>query len=236
MGRNVEHIAQKALAYWGKARGMDARKRVVVASVLYTRGLGSFLSYLHLTDRTDVAPTQHAFASMWREAAMLLDRTNAGLRAIEYVRAGLAVADLADPAAGHLERIRPVLENRFEEPVQRVLGDHGSPLTAAALIGSGAEARILLAELLWKYRGLPRPPDGGWVVGTGGKTSYWQDQQRLQRAILPSCMGMDTDAEMWQLATEAILIWDELSKFEGRFGRPLLRAVDTLARIDGVPL
>ncbi|HEY0500942.1 MAG TPA: hypothetical protein VGD48_34720 [Kutzneria sp.] len=230
MARNVEQTAQRALAYWEKARASDNR---VAAPVLYTRGLGCFLSYLHLTDRADVVPTQHAFAAMWREAATMLDRNGVAQRAVEYARAGLAVAHVADPTAGEIERVRSAVETGSSGRVQRVLGEHGRPLTAAMLIGAGAEARALLACLLWKHH---LPSGDRWVVGRDGRASYWQDQKRLQRAVLPSCVGMSRTAEMRQLATEAVLIYEELCRVEQDFENPLRQAVTTLARIDGVPL
>jgi hypothetical protein len=45
---------------------------------------------------------------------------------------------------------------------------------------------------------------------------------------------LDIDAEMRQLATEGVLMYDELCRSERGFESSRRRAVETLARIDGV--
>jgi hypothetical protein len=235
--RDLEHVVQKALACWAKARALDAQGRTVRATATYTKGFATFLSFLHRTDRSDLVPVYHAFGMISVEIAMRLDPAASGRTATEYARVALAASHFADPAAGEPPRIRNVLRDEAAEPLfQLVLGGgEQPPLRAATLIGGAAEARILLAELLRKYRSQPEPGGPRWPIGSGGKpTTYLQHQKRYRRAILPSCLSMDIDAEMRQLATEGVLMYDELCRSERGFESSCRRAVETLARIDGV--
>ncbi|WP_028924098.1 hypothetical protein [Pseudonocardia acaciae] len=235
MGRDVEHLVQKALGKWEKARAMGERGNLAFAGVLYTRAIGRFVSYFQLTPHANVVPAYHALASMGCEAAMMFDHRGDGELAIQFARAGLAASHLADPAKGEPARIRNALRDEATRPMhQYVLTDARPPLRPATLIGGAAQARALLAGILRKYPGLPEPTSPRWPIGSGGRVSYLQDQKRYLRAVLPSCVGLDNDAEMRTLATEAVLIYDELCQSEGGFESASRRAVATLARIDGL--
>lgn len=235
MARDREHVVQLGLSAWEKARELKAKGRIGFAAVKYTNSAGRFLSYLQLAGNVDVRPVRHAFSTMSLEAAAMLDRAGTEQAAIDFARMGLAAAYLADPTAGDPARIRTILLDRSRPPmVQRVLTGGHPVLSMATVIGGSAAARLLLADLLSKYRGLPEPRGARWPIGTGGKVSYWQEKKRYHRAVLPSCAGMSTEAEMRQLASEAVLIYAELSESAEGFESARRRAADALGRIDRV--
>jgi hypothetical protein len=235
VARDREHVVQLGLSAWEKARELKAKGRIGFAAVKYTNSAGRFLSYLQLAGNIDVRPVRHAFSTMSREAAAMLDRPGTEQASIDFARMALATAYLADPTAGDSARIRTLLLDKSRPPMfQRVLTGERPVLSMATVIGGSAAARLLLADLLSKHRGLPEPRDPRWPIGSGGRVSYWKDKKRYHRAVLPSCAAMSTEAEMRQLATEAVLIYSELCESAEGFESARRLAADALGRIDRV--
>jgi hypothetical protein len=235
MARDVEHLVQQALTRWEAARKFEARGDLRHAFWAYSKGIGALLSYLRLTDRSRLVPVHHAMGTMCREIVSVAVRRGSTQEALQHARMGLAATHFAAPSASRPEQVRQLLQAPTGDPMfQRVIGGQGPPLTAPALLTAAAESRLMLAGLLHTHPG--RQAGDRWTIGTGARVSYPAYLTRYRWAVLPSCTGMDDAAEMRQLAVEAVLIYDELCRSGHGPESSVRRAVETLARVEGVGL
>ncbi|WP_329033690.1 hypothetical protein OIE71_15060 [Streptomyces sp. NBC_01725] len=212
----VDRYLRKALEFWEQGRRYEDEDRLLLASRSYTRGLGSFLSYVKLARTPEPAPAYYAFGALAGEHARLL--AGAGARgAVDSARMALAASHLADPSRGQVPLIgRAVRDGRRLPLHQLTPGSRGPVLTPETRIAGAADARDLLASLL----GTGTTRRGArelWPIGSGpqlgpGPVGYWKEKQRLTQAVLPSCAGLDEIGERRRLAMEADAIHAELGR------------------------
>lgn len=213
---SVDGNLGKALRFWEQGREYEDAGRLLLASRSYTRGLGSFLSYVKLARTPELAPAYYAFGSLGRETARLLIEASPR-DAVRNARMALAASHLADPSGGQLPRIeRAVRDDRHPPLYQLTLGSRGPELTPETRIAGAADARDLLASLL----GSDATWHGArnlWPIGSGprlgpGPVGYWKEKQRFMQATMPSCAGFDSSGERDRLTAEAAAIHAELHR------------------------
>lgn len=215
MPGSVERNLHNALRFWEQGRAAEDAGQLMRAGHLYTRGLGSFLSYVKLAPDLRLTEAYYAFGVLGRETARLLARSNR-YTALQHARMALAASHLADPTRGQDELIeRAVREGG--RPLRQMVPDAGTAaLTPEVRIAGAADARDLLAALL---DGGDTPPRarGRWPIGSGprlgpGPVGYWKEKKRFMQAVLPSCEGLDESGERSMLRAEAELIHIELRR------------------------
>ncbi|MFJ7998133.1 hypothetical protein ACIQ7D_13450 [Streptomyces sp. NPDC096310] len=216
----VQKSLRRALGSWEEGRGFEDKGQLVGAAHSYTRGLGSFLTYVKLAPDLQLAPAYHAFGALGRETARLLGPSNRSA-ALRYARMALAASHLADPTRGRIELIERAVR---EDPDRRLRlispGPGAAPLTPEARIAGAADARDLLAALLG---GDTRPgPQELWPIGSGarlgpGPIGYWKERNRFMRATVPGCEDLDERREGAALRSQADAVHRELRRAAPQF-------------------
>ncbi|WP_150241600.1 hypothetical protein [Streptomyces albofaciens] len=213
----AERSVQSALQFWEQGRRFEDQGRPVLAARRYTRGLGSFLTYVKLARTGQLAAAYYAFGALGRETARLCATLNRH-SALQNARMALAASHFADPTRGQVELVeREVRAGRDHTLYQLTLGRRDQVLTAEMRIAGAADARDLLASLLGDETATRPSAKGLWPIGSGGDTGrgpigYWQDKKRYMQAVLPSCAGLDEIRERLRLREEADALFTELRR------------------------
>ncbi|WP_405779225.1 hypothetical protein [Streptomyces sp. NBC_00859] len=214
MGRADERL-QAGLSCWEEARNYVRTGRPVQAGLSYQRGVSHLLLYIQLMRWTSVGSAEsirafHAVGTAAREAVPVIEGVRTPLHAMNHARVALVASHLADPACGDPELAGAALRGvPGAAAAFDLIGD--GPLTAEVRIAGAAEARLTLARLMWRHPGVAdRNRRGAWPVGSGAREGFLQFRRKYRRGVLPSCVGLDRDAEVRKLAHEGVLLYSAL--------------------------
>jgi hypothetical protein len=223
MPRSIDRHVWRALLYWERGRKLEDEGSILRAAQCYTRGLGGFLSYVKLSQQSELVPAYYAFGALARETTRVCTRLTP-LLARQNARMALATSHLADPTRGDVTLIEQAVREHRDRPLHQFVLGPGKPLlTAEMRIAGAAEARDLLASLLNNPSfNAPRKAQGLWPIGSGrtlgkGMFGYWEEKKRYMQAVLPSCAGLDERQERDRLREEADAIFTELLRVSPGF-------------------
>ncbi|WP_026414603.1 hypothetical protein [Actinomadura oligospora] len=223
MKRSHEDSIRKALVHWEAGRQAEADGKFLLAAHKYTRGLGSFLSYVKLAEGKDPAPAYFAFGCLGRELTRLLLPASRH-SALQNARMALAASHIADPTRGDVPGIEQAVRDGRPRPLYQLsLGGERAPLTPELRIAGAADARDLLASVLEiPFTATTRKSARAlWVIedwdSFGKWLGYHTQKKRFFQAVLPSCAGMDEEDECHRLKTEADAIFAELKRVSPQF-------------------
>ncbi|WP_030673870.1 hypothetical protein [Streptomyces rimosus] len=205
---------QTALAAWRQARSTASSgappRRTGVAYHLAVNRLQLYASMLRGGPRPreevrdELSATCHALSVLCRESVPKVAASGAAHYVAVHARTGLAAAHLADPARGEPGRVGAALDGPL---LERFDPDGAGDVPPAERIAAAADVRLLLASVI-----ADRPPARGatgapWRIsedaGSGFRAVY-RDRRRFRRAVLPSCAGLEPQAEALRLGGEGV--------------------------------
>jgi hypothetical protein len=214
VGRADEQL-QAGLSCWEEARRHAETGRRVQAGLTYQRGVNHLLLHIQLVRWTSAEQTAsvrvfHAVGTLAREAVPVIEGARTPFHAMSHARVALAASHLADPAGGDPAGVGAALDDAPGSPAAfDLIGD--GPLTAEARIAGAAEARLILARLMWRHPDFAdKLRKGAWQVGGGDRDGLRHFRRKYRRGVLPSCVGLDRDAEVRALAHEGVLLYSAL--------------------------
>jgi hypothetical protein len=235
MDRRHEGRLRRALATWEKARGLDDDGQRLGASFRYMRAAGKFLYCVRESPTPEIPHIYYAFSAMACEAARMFARLGEAEGGEPYFRMSLAAAHKADPTCGDPDRVASALADAGTGRVLLpALGfDEPRPLTLHMRVKAAADARIALAESLSRS-GPTKPCElrKPWAIGTGRRVNYSSDLGRHMNAVLPTCVGLNPEAERHRLREEAELYYGELRRLGPKYKETGRVAADSFPDID----
>jgi hypothetical protein len=248
--RRFERHLQLGWDSWLEARDLTSCGNHFKGGLTYQLGINRLLLYAFLVQRKetkekksargkpgtalDTISAFHTLGVLGREGTPKIESAGAAQAAILHAHSTLAATHLADPSGGRAERITAVLLG-CTHPLPRLdFGDDG-PVTAAERVAGAAEARLMMARLMADHAHFLHEKKDRWLVDGGVAPNYLRHQYRFQRALLPSCVGLDTATEARRLVLESVRAYEELSSLEPCYQADLNRARAVLAGLPQAP-
>lgn len=219
-----------ALSTWEVARDRVDAGLPYRAGLTYQKALNHMLlgfCQSHGDPAGERVAILHGMAVIGREGVPVIELRSRKY-AVIHAHTTLAAAQLADPTGGSPAQIPEALARGESGGLD--LQD-GSAIDTDVLIAGAAQSRLLLAELIGRHPQLFRPRENRWPISDLNFGGFGRTRRHFHRAILPSCAGLDRNAEAVRLAEEAAAIYRALSQTLTVYREPYLAATKIRAKL-----